>query len=353
MIKRDQARKTNLKYFLGFNYKSGYPSYNADIPADAAWYVPGVMEGNLIKHVPGKQSHSEPYWLAGSANPGGEVSGHDEFTNAFDFSTRAIDGIPFYWVLGSASYADGSWTILGSTSGAPSNLIGHVENRILPAYTAREFEDVRCEKATISGKDGFLTVEMQMLPRREYSMNDGVVAMTNAPIARGSQAPTGGTDIFYKIQGNAGLTLTWNTHDLQAAFLNFTSVIENPIRNVPLEDNNLYYGLQQTWGNRKYLPPMFTLGQTPDTNIGNLEYDRDVKTQSTLLMKIPRRHANDYIEIAWTNVRILQVLADPTPLNSLGNITILFSTPTFIIVVEHLANSSGTSTPNAAADYEQ
>jgi hypothetical protein len=349
-------------WLIAFAYASDFASFPGTklVAGDAKW-IPGMILGADIKAVPRTVVQSSPFWYANNANPAGVNLGKHPIDGTFSFTVVMLDNVIAYLIFGKAT-ADTPgadvWRVQGSTDGAIPALIAEVENNRLYAKQARQFEDVRFVKASIvtvpfKAADGsigmFLAFDVNAIARREYTET----AQNTATITyRGTDSP----DLGYNIFGNSmtGFAFTWDSKDLTKWICGIKSDITNDISNVLRMDNNLFAGLQANGGKRKFGKPVFKLLQkmTAAGDLDDLEALRGVD-KSDIVLKVPRRNANDYITITWKDVYLLDIQHEPCPKGTEGDkyTTLTFSEPTDILFDD--ACNDGSATPHAVADYEQ
>jgi len=350
----------NLKYCLAFVYDS-----DDDVPiaaADPIYYF-GLPIGKVAWVSPKKIAQAVTYWLADNANPAGLVTKKiPVHAQAFGCNALPVDAVPFYLALGKATADTPStdqFTIQGNISGNPPALIFHEENNLLSNEQAKEYATCRCTKLECNVVDGALNTKLEFLAEREYDMtNDNVVQLDNDPVMRGkglsvnSAASTRGP---YKIRGNSGLSLTWNSKSLGKFVQEFSFSIENDVVGFLLADGN-DYGVLFNRGKRTFSPVTFKFVVEPGgtNDLDDMEALVDNSTKSDLVLKIPRRHANDYLQFTFKNAYLQQWNILPAPMSSedLPLIEGVWHGVTDIEVVDAQVTSAGAADPNDDEDYE-
>jgi hypothetical protein len=306
-----------------------------------------------------KHSVASPYWLATSAIPAGLQNLTDgklsPGASPFGFSVVPVDAVPFYLGMGAAA-ADGGagdYNITLSATGAVPDLIIHRENNLLGANWAKEYDRSFCVKLGVRTHEGLLACDLEFLTEREQAG----VQLTNVPVLRGkslASATAATTRGPYRIRGNASLTATWNSKALGAYLNDLAFSIENAYMHYNLEDGN-DYGVLVNHGRHEVSDVVLDLVLPGSaTDLDSMEALVDNSTSSSLVITIPRRHANDTLTITMATARLKSWDVAPAPSGSDGlrTATATFHGITTITVNERQVTAAAASDANVVADYE-
>jgi hypothetical protein len=245
-------------------------------------------------------------------------------------------------------------------------IIAHIENNILAREQAKEFyaKAVRGQLGTgmVDLQQGgsktqikCLTCKLDFVSPRHYNMAaDSVVRSTYEPIFRGSTSPKWP----YVVRGNSGLTLAWGGLTLGAFVDDFNAGWDNDIGVLLDETTSLWGSEILNGGHRKFQDVAFDFVIPAAASIGDLDNLADYvdsSTTSDIVLKVPRRHANDYLQITCKNALLVQNPVTPAPRGESGPrmMSAVWTGITDIEIIEKNYNAAGSSTPNVAADYNQ
>ncbi len=354
----DAGKIKNLK---AFTYASDYTDFPtiAKLLAATAKYKPGHYSGDFVIKEFSKQVEAEPYWLGDKAQPSGNIIGKSPVTG-LSLNTFQVDAVPDYLALGKAT--DGSdYLVQGNPTGAVPKVIWHTEDNNMAAERAREYEDCYCRKAAfgtklVPTKDDTqikaLFATLDFTARREYLEADGVVQSTYEPIFRGDTSPKD----LYIIAPNA-VVMTWNGKTLSKYVTDISWEVENAYGVMMEEDGNSYGSSVQNGGKQEFsvISVQFIEEMAAAAcDLDDLEAYRDGSTTSDLVFKVIRRHANDYLQRTFKNVKLLRFdrIAPPQDSHAPGIVQAVFSVPTDIEVVHKCYTAAGVSAKAAAATYE-
>jgi hypothetical protein len=274
-----------------------------------------------------------------------------------------VDAILAYLTLGKVTSGT-DWTIQGSVSGDVDQIIAHIENNQFAREQAREYYAKGVKgalgtgfvKTTTSGMVKCLTCNAEFVSPRLYDMTtDSVVQATVEPIFRGSKSPK----IPYVVQGNANLALTWNSLTLSKFFSDFSINWENDI-GVLLDETTSYWGSEILNGGHRKISDLTIEFVVPKLSaIGDLDNVLDYvdsTTSADIVLRVPRRHANDYLQYAFKNPWLKQFDLTPAPLSDPPAPRIakaVFTGITDIEIIERTVTADEDPDANVAADYNQ
>ena len=322
-------------------------------------YYAGLPLGKVEKKSPTRASAATPYWLSTSAAPAGLQNLTDGKISPgrvpFGFGVVPVDAVPFYLGMGTSAVdaGDGDYDITLSTSGAVPDLIIHRENNLLGATQAKEYGRSFCTKLGVRSMNGLLACDLEFLAEREQA----AVQLTNVPVLRGNSlasATAASTRGPFRIRGNSGLTCVWNSKALGAYVNDISFTIENAYMHYDLEDGN-DYGTLVCHGRHSVSDVHLDLVLPGSaTDIDSLAALVDDSTSSSIVLTIPRRHANDKLTITLATARLKSFDVAPAPSGSTDDrvATAVFHGISTITVNERQVTAAAASDINAAADYE-
>jgi len=280
-------------------------------------YYPGILI-NQMKSTAYKKAAFETYWLADNANPSGVHARKWEIMG-LGCEVALVDVVPLYLGLGKATSGT-DWKIQGSVSGNVDEIIAHIENNLKGREQAVEFlaKAVKGKLGTgvvktTAGNIQCLTCSLDFVSPRHYDMTtDSVVRSTYEPKFRGSTSPKNP----YVVKGNSAITLTWNSLTLGKFFADYGISWENDI-GVLLDESSSSWGSEiLCGGHRKFsdlaidfvIPAVSAIG-----DLDNLADYVDSSTSQDLVLKVPRRHANDYLEFTFKGAYLTENPITPAP----------------------------------------
>jgi hypothetical protein len=355
MIEMDAGK---IKLLAAFTYASDYTDFPAVAKMLAATpkYKPGMWTGKFVTRFFSKQVRADPYWLGDKAQPAGNVIGKSPITG-IEVETIQVDAVPDY--LAEGKVTDGSdYLIQGNPTGGVPKTVWHFEDNNMPTEFLAEYEDCYCDEAEFSTKlftleEGAeivcLVAKLSFTARREYLT--GVVQTTYEPIFRGDTSPVNP----YIINGNGLVTCTWNSKTLGKYLSNISWRVKNHWGVMMEEDGNSYGNSVQNGGKQEFMTIAVQFTQVNETtDLDDLEQYLDGTTSSDLVFKVTRRHADDYLQRTFKNVKLLRFdrISAYESEKKPGIIQAVFSVPTDIEVVHKCTTAAGASAKAAAATYE-
>lgn len=332
-----------------FVWAFGYASDDETEPISNL-YVEGIRKGTFYQAMPRKTWRIDQYWLANSANPGGFVE-HGYEIPAFSWDTWLVDAVPFYLALGRVSVATApdDYRINASPTGDVPRLVFHKEDNAGATDIYRNYRTAKIVKGELKILENMLAMRLTAVAEREISAS--VAQVSSFPPFRGSASPARP----YRVLGNENITITWNTLNLGSYLQGLSTSWENPVGLHHLHDGNDYPTLFLDASARKFSPVVLDILQPPTgTVLSDLIGDVDGTTTSDLVITIPRRHANDYLKITFSNALLgeVEILPHTQDAEGVPMARLTFPHYTDLQVLERQVTDAGVSDPNDAATYE-
>lgn len=310
-----------IKYLACFTYAA---QTSTPFVAGTQTYWPGIIPGDGWTGRFTSEAQWLSHWLANNADPMDTEYGKIPVNGALIGKVFPLYDIPFYLVLGkhdADTPSAGISQVKGTTDGSVPKLNWHVENNILPFEMAKEYATCYCTEAKIGTsawrtaggkKAAWLSLDMKFIAQHELDMtSNSIVQLTTLPKYRGTNAAVPG----FRINGNTGITVTWNGLNIGAHLVDFKAEIQNDIEAILLNDNNYDAGVIVNNGIRTFTGPILKFSQF--TSVAD-DFDKlcdyvDGTTCSDLVITIPKADGSATIKLAWKNVYLVQVLPDPSP----------------------------------------
>ena len=364
------------KNHFSFVYKSDKASWpGTKMGAGDTKYKWWIQQGKVMESAPFKTLEGITLWAGNNANPSGFIKKKaGVYPNLVQLQGFSVDGTPDYAGAGKATadtpVAD-QYTVEWSTDGTVPELILHIEDNYLDAEQAKELGPCKVARieykgAEISGIPDalFENITLSILCKRQYAMADSVVISTSKPkfrgIAQRNLIDAGSYPTPYCISPNPiGCTVSWNSETLGPFLRNYAFGWDNPVSAIIEEDGNDYPAFLLNNGRRIPTDVTVELFAQCDHDLDDtIEYcpnlDDSIGTSSDLVVKVPRRHANDFKQYTFENAylksfekKVTTIAGTDVPL-----LVASFTAYTNFSLVDAQANSSGTATPNDNGDYE-
>jgi len=346
----------DVPYIWSFAYDA---DDNIPIAAANAKYYPGILI-NQMKSTAFTKAAFETYWLADNANPSG-VHARKREVMGLSCEFGMVDAIGPYLGLGKTTSGT-DWLVQGSVSGDVDQIIAHIENNLKGREQAVEFyaKAVKGKMGTgiiktSAGQIQCLTCGLDFVSPRPYNMTvDSVLRSTYEPIFRGSKSPKNP----YVVKGNSGITLTYNSLTLSKFFADYAVNWENDI-GVLLDESSSFWGSEiLNGGHRKFSDLAIDFAIPAAASIGdldNLEDSVDSTTKADLTLKVPRRHANDFVQLVFKDAYLVQnpIPGGPRGESSARTCSAVWTGITDIQITERTVTAAGGADANVAADYNQ